>query len=208
MYKRSFKAFSDNSDIRQPVYNNFPRDGVRHALLKIIQRVNIDEPLNVLGIGSGSGEADLLILQTIAELLVSQRKKKPTIHNMIVERNSFLLDQFKMKAFSLPSLLEIAANVSFDWQQKTFEIFDQETSIEKNSFDFIHFVHSIYFLDVEVALRSCRLEQWLEQSLSIERNLLKISNNSFLRNNTSEERMDVIKLILVNITQFRLTLPV
>lgn len=166
MYQRSHQAFIDNSTIRVPAILNFTQDGIRQALLRIIENVDIDEPLKVLGIGSGSGEIDLLILQTMAELLVSQKKKKPTIHSVIVEPNSFLLDHFKMKASSLPSSLESAANVSFEWQQKTYSEFNQETTIEKKSFDFIHFVHSIYFSDVEAALRSC-FEQWLKSESGV-----------------------------------------
>ena len=163
MYQKSFQALIDNSTARRPVMLNFTQDGIRQAMLKIIDNVNIDEPLKVLGIGSGSGEGDLLILQTMADFIVSQKKKPPTytINNVIVEPSSLLLNQFKMKASSLPLSLESAANVSFQWQQKTFSEFSQETTIEKNSFDFIHFVHSLYYLDMEGALRTC-FEQWLK----------------------------------------------
>ena len=102
MYQRSFQAFIDNSTVRRPAMLNFTQDGIRQAMLKIIDKVDIDKPLKVLGIGSGSGEIDLLILQTMVELIVSQKKKPPTIHNVIVEPSSVLLDQFKMKASSLP----------------------------------------------------------------------------------------------------------
>ena len=161
MYKRSYEAFIDNSTARGPAILNFKQDGVKHALLQIIDKVDIDKPLKVLGVGSGSGETDILILQTMAELLRSKKKKKPTFHNVIVEPSSILLDQYKMMASSLPPSLESAANVFFDWQQKTFHEFNQETTIEKNGFDFIHFVHSLYYLDVEAALRSC-FKQWLK----------------------------------------------
>lgn len=140
---------------------NFQTDGIRQALLKIIDRVNIDEPIKVLGIGSGSGEIDLLFLQTMAEVIASQKMKKPTIHNVIVDPSSVLLDQFKMKASSLPSSLESAANVSFEWQQKTLSEFNKESSTEKRSFDIIHFVHSLYYMGVKTALQTC-FEQWLK----------------------------------------------
>ena len=159
MYQRSFQAFIDNSTVRRPAMLNFQKDGIRQAMLKIINRVNIDEPLRVLGIGSGSGESDLLILQAMAEFTVSKKKKTPTIHNVIVEPSSSLLDQFKIRASS--SSLESAANVSFEWQQKTFSEFNQETSTEKRSFDLIHFVHSLYYFDIKAALRTC-FEQWLK----------------------------------------------
>lgn len=67
-----------------------------------------------------------------------------------------------MKVSSPPPLLESAADISFEWNQKTFDGFKQETNIENNSFDFIHFVHSIYFTDVEPALRLC-FEKWLKE---------------------------------------------
>lgn len=164
MYERSHQAFVDNSTIRHQEMLNFTQEGIRQALLKIIEKVDINEPLKVLGLGSGSSEIDLLILQNMAEYLISQKKKRPTIQNVIVEPNSRLLDQFKMKAGSmLPPLLESAANVSFEWHQKLFREFNQETIIDETKFDFIHFVHSIYFLDVEDALRSC-FEQRLKMA--------------------------------------------
>lgn len=104
MYQRSFQAFTDSSTVKQPAMH-----GIRQALIKIIENVVIDEPIKVLGIGSGNGEIDLLILQNLAEYLISQKKKKPTIQSVIVEPNSFLLDQFKLKVSSLRPL-ESAAN--------------------------------------------------------------------------------------------------
>ena len=161
MYQRSFQAFIDNSTVRRPAMLDFQKDGIRQAMLKIIDTVDIDEPLKVLGIGSGSGEIDLLILQTMTEVITAQKMKKPTIHNVIVEPSSVLLDQFKMKASSLPSSLESAANVSFEWHQKTFSEFSQETTIEKRSFDMIHFVHSLYYMVVKATLQTC-FEKWLK----------------------------------------------
>lgn len=102
MYQRSFQAFIDNSNIREPAFLSLTQHGIRQALLKIIERVDIDKPLKVLGIGSGSGEIDLLILQNMADYLVSQKKKTPTIQNVIVEPSPFLLNQFKMKVSTLP----------------------------------------------------------------------------------------------------------
>ena len=100
MYQKSFQALIGNSTARRPAMLNFTQDGIRQAMLKIIDKVNIDEPPRVLGIGSGSGESDLLILQTMAELLLSQKTERPTIQNVIVEPSPPLLDQFKMKASS------------------------------------------------------------------------------------------------------------
>ncbi|XP_078350244.1 histamine N-methyltransferase-like [Oculina patagonica] len=162
IYERSHQAFVDNSTLRQPAMLNFTQEGIRQALLKIIENIDINEPLKVLGIGSGSGEIDLLILQNMAEYLISQKKKRPTIQNVIVEPNARLLEQFKMKASVLPPLLENEANVSFEWHQKPFQEFNQETIIDEKGFDLIHFVHSIYFLDVDDALRSC-FEQRLKK---------------------------------------------
>ena len=140
MYQRSFQALLDNSTVRRPAMFNFTQDGIRQAMLKIIDKVNIDEPLRVLGIGSGSGENDVLILQTMAELLLSHKKKRPTIQNVIVEPSSFLLNQFKMKASSLPSSFKSVTDVSFEWQQKTFSKFNQETTIVKKSFDRVQYI--------------------------------------------------------------------
>lgn len=166
IYKRSLQAFLANSNARQSGMLNFTQDTVKESLQKIIEEVDTNQPLRVLSIGSGSGEADILILQTMAENFLSNRNKKATIQSAIVEPNSFLLDQFKMKASSLLSLEQITASVSFEWHQKKFREFNQESSSDRNSFDFIHFIHSIYFVDLEHALCSC-FEQHLKADIGV-----------------------------------------
>ena len=166
MYKKSLQAFIDNSTIRQSAILSLQQDSAREALKKIIETVDPNEPLKVLGIGSGSGDIDLLILQILAEYFASQKNKKPAFQSVIVEPSSSLLNQFKAKVSTLPPLLQqITASVSFEWHQKTFHEFHQATS-DRNRFDFIHFIHSIYYLDVEYALQSC-FEQYLKADTGV-----------------------------------------
>lgn len=155
MYKRSLRVLIDNSNIRQSALLHLNQDTAAEALKKVIDTVDPSETLKILGIGSGPGDRDLLILPTIGEYFTSKKGKKPALQNVIVEPSSCLLDEFKAKVSSLPPLLQqITESISFEWHQKTFREFHEETA-EKNRFQLIHFYHSIYYLDVEYALRSC-----------------------------------------------------
>lgn len=86
MYKKSLQAFIDNSTIRQSAILSLQQDSAREALKKIIETVDPNEPLKVLGIGSGSGDIDLLILQTLAEYFASQKNKKPAFQASSLNR--------------------------------------------------------------------------------------------------------------------------
>ena len=144
MYKRSLRVLIDNSNIRQSALLHLNQDTAAEALKKVIDTVDPSEPLKILGIGSGPGDRDLLILPTIGEYFTSKKGKKPALQNVIVEPSSCLLDEFKAKVSSLPPLLQqITESNSFEWHQKTFREFHEETA-EKNRFQLIHFYHSIF----------------------------------------------------------------
>lgn len=161
-YEKAFKSFLGNSTARQSIVKCV-QDGTRLALEKIAP-LDVNKPFNVLGVGSGKGEMDLLIVQFIAnQLKASGTHGKPAIHSLVVEPSSFLLEKFKASVASLPSSLTELAQLSFEWQQTTFQDYKRKCDSQDKrtwpSFDFIHFVHSIYYMDAEEALCTCFDEQ-------------------------------------------------
>ena len=159
-YEKAFKTFLDHSTARQAIMKCV-QDGTKLALEKIVP-LDVNKPFNILGVGSGKGEMDLLIIQFIAAQL-KKTDVKPAIHSLVVEPSSFLLEKFKESVASLPNSLTDLARVSFEWQQTTFQEYKQLCAIQDEksqpSFDFIHFVHSIYYMDAADALQTCFEQQ-------------------------------------------------
>lgn len=140
------------------------QDGTKLALEKIAP-LDKNKPFNILGVGSGKGEMDLFIIEFIAAHLKANDGPhgKLTIHSLAVEPSSFLLEKFKASVVSLPSTLTDLAQVSFEWQQITFQEYVQTCASQDKktwpSFDFIHFVHSIYYMDAADTLQTCFEQQ-------------------------------------------------
>ena len=188
-YEKSFKVFLDRSTVRQAIITCV-HQGTKEALEKIGPNVDVNKPFNVLGIGSGKGEMDLLMLKVIAEQLTLGKKRKLSIHNVIVEPSSVFLSKFQQAAMSLPPSLTEAADISFEWRQETFQDYSKETAAAgkikdlPTDFDYIHFVHSIYYMDAEETLRVC-IQQQLAPNRAIfclvqtERSCLFQLNNAF-----------------------------
>lgn len=160
-YEKSFKTFLDHSTARQAIVKCV-QDGIKLALEKI-SPLDKNEPFNILGVGSGKGEMDLFIIQFIAsQLKASGCGTKPAIHSWVVEPSSFLLEKFKTSAASLPDTLTDLAHISFEWQQLTFQEYKKRCAVQDKkppSFDLIHFIHSIYYMDAADTLRTCFEQQ-------------------------------------------------
>ena len=65
---------------------------------------------------------------------------KPSIHSVIIEPNQEIIAEFTASTTPWPQAAS-SANVSFDWFIESFP------NVE--SFDTIHFVASLYYVDVE-----------------------------------------------------------
>ncbi|XP_072328157.1 histamine N-methyltransferase-like isoform X3 [Scyliorhinus torazame] len=96
--------------------------------------------LNVLGVGSGSGEMDFEILSKIQ----SQHPGLP-IHNEVVE----LLPQQISKYKDLVKEKGQGLNISFTWNQLSSEEYVKQNKERKESkkFDFIHMIQMLYYVE-------------------------------------------------------------
>lgn len=164
-YEKSFQAFLDHSTARQSIVKCI-QDGTKRALTEISDK---NRPFRILGIGSGKGEMDVLMIHSVAaHLKANGTEKKPAIHSVVVEPSSFLLEKFKESASSMPASLTALAEVSFEWRQMTFQEYQHLIADDKSKprQDFIHFIHSIYYMDAEDALQSC-FEKYLGEKGAI-----------------------------------------
>ncbi|XP_005997744.1 histamine N-methyltransferase A-like [Latimeria chalumnae] len=97
------------------------------------------EAIKILGVGSGTGKADLIILKTIQKLY----PEVPVIYE-VLEPNKKHIIKFKAAISSTPNL----KNVTFVWSQQTCEEYEKKVKDEKEckKFDFIHMIHMLYYV--------------------------------------------------------------
>ena len=98
--------------------------------------------------GRCRGKTDLRIRPCISNVLgKSHQMNKPSIHSVIIEPNQEIKAEFTASTTPWPQAAN-SANVSFDWCKITLKKFI-ESFPNVESFDTIHFVASLYYVDVE-----------------------------------------------------------
>ena len=106
---------------------------------------------NILSVGSGTGDMDLEILKIVKdELHKSQGCHQMKIFNRAIELNKYPCDLYKAAIKNLNDEQTV-----FDIRQQKFEEYIKEFTMEEPKFDIIHFIHSIYFVDIESVLKHC-----------------------------------------------------
>ncbi len=161
------KETMDHSDPYLTALNSFINKGPAKMLTDFVQGIATHVMANitkqgiklcpvyrVLGVGSGQGQSDLRILSAVATSIGSSQTKRPPIHSVIIEPNETMTEEFKTSVSSLPEPLKSLADVSFEWHQMTFEKFT-ESFPKIESFDMIHFVASLYYMDAKTSLNRC-----------------------------------------------------
>jgi len=111
------------------------------------------DQFNVLSIGSGDGAIDLEVLQIVEEELQRDVKYRDMkIFNRAIEPNHHHLDLYKKAIENVPN------KTAFDLRSQTFEQYTHELSSKEEpptKFDLVHFIHSLYYVDVEQVLQHC-----------------------------------------------------
>ena len=121
----------------------------------LIQRIIPErQQLNILSVGSGDGELDMIILKIIKkELEKSEHGRHMDIFNRAIEPSEFSCGVYKAAIENLPSPLDDQRTV-FRICQQTFEEY-QKCKKDTMRFDIVHFIHSIYFFESEQTLHYC-----------------------------------------------------
>ena len=153
-YLTSWNLYLKKSEYTKTM-TDFVEEVASHVMTKITKDdVKSSAVSRVLGVGSGKGKTDQRILTAIATALGSPQAKRPAIHSVIVEPNTDMITEFKASVSPLPQPLEGLADVSFQWHEMTLQKFIESfPTIE--SFNVIHFVASLYYMDAETALQTC-----------------------------------------------------
>ncbi|XP_038645864.1 histamine N-methyltransferase-like isoform X1 [Scyliorhinus canicula] len=137
LYFKSFKLFLERSTEHQCM-EKFIDENLPDVVTSIGKK---GAPcLNVLGVGSGSGEVDIKILGII-------QSKHPglPIHNEVVEPNLHQITKYK----DLVAEKSQGLNISFTWNQMRSEEYEKQNKERKESrkFDFIHMIQMLYYVE-------------------------------------------------------------
>ena len=151
-YLTALKLSRKRSSVRQ-IIENYAQDVAAHTMNNITSDCLASSMFRVLGVGSGHGKTDLRILNAIATAIESSNKKRPVIHTTIIEP-SVMIREFISSVVPLPRSLGGLADVSFEWHQMTLQKF-MESFPRKESFEMVHFVASLYYMDAETSLKNC-----------------------------------------------------
>ncbi|XP_072045688.1 histamine N-methyltransferase-like isoform X1 [Amphiura filiformis] len=144
-YAKAFKycmSVADNLEAIQKWTNESFCEHVVEKLVADIGEGTDDKLLRVLGVGSGSGEIELLFLD---KLLI----KFPHIHSCVVEPCADLLEKYQAK------VEENAMGITYDWQMYKLEDFVANQQENSQKYHFISAISSMYYVkDLNQALRS------------------------------------------------------
>ena len=115
------------------------------------RRLHDSQQLNILSVGSGNGEKDLLVLKVIRESL---RRTEVKIFNRAIEPNTYFCDLYNEAIANMQTPSDDQAT-TFEICEQSFQQYSQHTEKEPVKFDVVHFIHSIYYVDMEEALCHC-----------------------------------------------------
>ncbi|NXU23890.1 HNMT methyltransferase, partial [Thalassarche chlororhynchos] len=134
-YLQSFRLFLANSTEHQCM-----REFMEGQLPAVIGSIgNGKSTINILSVGGGAGEIDLLILSK-----VQARYPGITINNDVIEPNADQIFKYKEHVAETSNL----ENVKFTWHEETAYEYESRMNAEKNSkkWDFIHMIQMLYYV--------------------------------------------------------------
>ncbi|KAM9305792.1 histamine N-methyltransferase [Gastrophryne carolinensis] len=142
-YVESFRLFLQNSTEHQCM-QHFIDTHLPEILASIGHGKAV---INVLGVGSGSGEIDLQMLSKI-----HSQYPGVSISNNIIEPSPEQIVSYKERVYKTPGL----DHISFHWNKKTSTEFELQVKEEKQDtkYDYIHMIQMLYYVkDVPATLK-------------------------------------------------------
>ncbi|NXC33334.1 HNMT methyltransferase, partial [Campylorhamphus procurvoides] len=142
-YLQSFRLFLERSTEHQSM-----QEFMERQLPGVIASIgNGKSTINVLSVGGGSGEMDLLILSK-----VQARYPGVTINNDVIEPSADQISKYKEHVAQTSNL----GNVKFTWHNETASEYESRMNAEKKSkkWDFIHMIQVLYYVkDIPATIR-------------------------------------------------------
>ncbi|XP_026708092.1 histamine N-methyltransferase isoform X1 [Athene cunicularia] len=142
-YLQSFRLFLEKSTEHQSM-----REFIEKELLTLIASIgNGKSTINILSVGGGAGEIDLLILSK-----VQARYPGVTINNDVIEPSADQIFKYKERVAKTSNL----ENIKFTWHEETAYEYESRMNAEKKSkkWDFIHMIQMLYYVkDIPATIR-------------------------------------------------------
>ncbi|NXX12917.1 HNMT methyltransferase, partial [Podargus strigoides] len=142
-YLQSFRLFLANSTEHQCM-----REFMEQQLPAVIASIGNGKPtINILSVGGGAGEIDLVILSK-----VQARYPGVTINNDVIEPSADQVLKYKERVAGTSNL----ENVKFTWHEETAYEYESRMNAEKKSkkWDFIHMIQMLYYVkDIPATVR-------------------------------------------------------
>ncbi|XP_049659731.1 histamine N-methyltransferase-like isoform X3 [Accipiter gentilis] len=142
-YLWAFRLFLTNSTEHQCM-----REFVERQLPAVIASIgNGKSTINILSVGGGAGEIDLLILSKL-----QARYPGVTINNDVIEPSADQIFKYKEHVAETSNL----ENVKFTWHQETAYEYESRMNAEKKAkkWDFIHMIQMLYYeKDIPATIR-------------------------------------------------------
>ena len=110
-------------------------------------------PFRILSVGSGNGTNDLSFIEMLSKIC-REKVEKCHFFQRTIEPDGNVLQIFQAKAEDLPESLKSRADIEFEWLPMTYQEYVKQKKVDI-IFDLVHFFHSLYFLDIEEALKHC-----------------------------------------------------
>ncbi|EDO30243.1 predicted protein [Nematostella vectensis] len=147
-YSTSYRVFLKNcSNIDQSTSSSLEKN-IPKILAKLGKvATSVETPLCILGVGSGKGAYDLVILQSIIDFYYPI---KPCISETVVEPSESFIAEFRRSV-----AIQEFPDVCFSFQCKTFQEFAHDSRHSDDKFAIIHFIRSIYYVDLKPDLAFC-----------------------------------------------------
>ena len=132
------------------------REHLPPLIQKLVPGLEERSCFNVLSVGAGTGEMDIEIMKIVhSELQKSKLGSPLKIYNRGIEPNEYSCHLYRAAMEKLPSPLYQQAETEL--HQQTFEEYreSQKGKEESVKFDLVHFIQSIYYVDIEQAVVHC-----------------------------------------------------
>ena len=108
-------------------------------------------PFCILSVGSRDGCVDLPLI----EMLSNACEGKARFFERAIEPEKIMLESFCAKAEDLPESVKSKADIEFEWFPMTYQEYVKQKKSNDVQFDIVHFMYSIYFVDIDAALKHC-----------------------------------------------------
>ena len=149
-YHSVYDTFHCNSDLL-PAKERWLRENLPRITQALRMARDIRETFSVLSVGCGKGEVDMMILSLLLQDLGSEER----IEYVAVDPSASALQEFAKRVTESAQLQKLCLKN----HEMTFQEYCAATRDQRNCFDLIHFISSLYYCEVEETLLHCYEEK-------------------------------------------------